>query len=53
MPKELVLPQTLSGFIEWLVENHEFQLEDVIFLLGRSHRYKAEYTQYLSELDKE
>lgn len=52
MPKELVLPQTLSGFIEWLVNNHEFDLEDVIFLLGRSHRYKDEYSQYLSELDK-
>ena len=52
MSKELVLPKTLSGFVEWLVDNHDYQLEDITFLLGRPHRYKTEYNQYLSELEK-
>ena len=49
--EELVLPQTLSGFVEWLVEKHDYQMDEIIFLLGRPWRYKDEYTQYLNEVE--
>ena len=28
--EELVLPQTLSGFVEWLVEKHDYQMDEII-----------------------
>jgi hypothetical protein len=49
MSNELVLPKTLAGFVEWLVENHDHEMKDIIYVLGKPHKYQDEYTQYLSE----
>ena len=52
MSKELVLPKTLSGFVYWLVEKHDYGMKDIIYVLGKPHKYQDEYAQYLSEVYK-
>ena len=42
-------PRILAGFLEWLIDRHNFDEEDILALLYEPRAWQPEYDQFVAD----
>ena len=48
--KDIQLPDGFPWFIEWLVEEHDYTIENIVEILGKPWKWQEEWERYHTEV---
>lgn len=46
----LVLPEGFAAFVQWLVDEHEFEKENILELLAKPHKWQKEFNHFTTHV---